>query len=1027
MTVGLLHLFASAPERLPILKADLEGLGWRVVPTLDPDQPGEPAAGPGLALADLGPRADAADLARAQAWAAARGLPLVCRVPAAELGRLLERAPAGPLPRLVPEHWPAPDLSRALSQVLPPAGAADPVGDLADETVHRAIVTNLRTGILVVQDEIVRFANPWMCQFLGLSLDRVLGRSLIDFIAPQFRDMMRERHRQRLAGQPAPESYRVRARDARGQSFWVQINAMVFPWQGRPAALVFLHDISEEVQVQQDLREKEERLRALVENIPGMAYRCELEPPWRMLQISDAALAITGFAAEDFLAGRVDLDLLILAEDRPLVEREVAAAVAEHRAYLLEYRLRHRDGQVRWVFDKGRAFHALQGDPLFLDGVILDITDRKLAEAARRLSEEKFSKAFKASPVWVSITSLEDGRFLEVNDAFSQVTGYSRQEAVGKTSFDLGFWINPENDRQPALELFRRQGFFRNLETRMRFKDGRVHDMLWSVDPIDYEGQTCFLNVLNDVTELKQAEAALRASEEKHRLLVESVGAIVWRGDPQTLAFTYVSQQAEALLGHPLAEWTASPDFWIDHLHPDDRAWAPKQRAEALSWGGENQIEYRMLAADGREVWLRDIVKPILDQGRVREVVGVMVDVSDRHRVAAEKAALERQLAQAQKMEAIGTLAGGIAHDFNNILAGITGYAELALESAAQGRDNSGDLRQILRSAQRAGFLVRQVLAFSRRVETHLRPLDLNLELSQAAALLERTIPKMIALTITPAEAPALVSADPAHIQQILVNLAANAQDSMPEGGRLTIAVRKLTLDQDQVLDQATIPAGAYVVLSVADTGQGIPAANLPHIFEPFFTTKGVGQGSGLGLSTVFGLVKDHGGHIVCRSQPGQGATFEVFLPGLAATPAPEPAEPPAPARGQETILAVDDEPALLTVARRTLESQGYRVLTARSGEEALEQYREHPGQIDLVLMDLGMPGMGGARCLLQLRALDPAARVLIASGYAPDAYAGPEVRQAARGFLAKPYRRHELLQAVRQALDAPAADQPPA
>ena len=1029
MAVGNLHLLVDAPGSLTPLREALEGHGWAVVQAATLPQPGQPAPAqaPALVLADLSVRADPADLARVQAWAAGQGLPLVCRVQARDLGRLLGEIPAGPAWRLIPAHWSPAETARALAEVLEPAGPP-PVQEANAPTsckglrIHHAIVENLRTGILVVQDELVRFANPWMCQYLGLPLNQVLGRSLIDFIAPEHRDLIRQRHRLRLAGRPVPDSYRVRVEDVRGRSSWVQITAMAFPWDGQPAALVFFHDISDEIQVQRELREKEQHLRALVENIPGMAYRCDLESPWRVRQISDGALALTGYTPDQFLNGDIDFGRLILAEDLPMVEREVAAAVAENRPYLIEYRLRRVDGGLRWVFDKGRAAQDAKGRPLSLDGVALDITARRRAEEARRVSEEKFAKAFRASPVWVSVTSVEDGRFLEVNDAFSEVSGYSHQEAVGKTSFDLGFWLDPARDRQPALELFRRQGCFRNLETRMRFKDGRVHTMLWSVDPIQYEGRTCFLNVLTDISELKVAEEALKASEEKYRLLVESVGAIVWRGDPKTLGFTYVSQQAETLLGYPLGDWTASPDFWVQHLHPDDRAWAPEVCLAALERGQEHQFEYRMLAADGREVWLRDIVKPIVDQGQVREVVGVMIDVSDRHQAAAEREALERQLLHAQKMEAVGTLAGGIAHDFNNILAGITGYAELALESAAQGRDNSADLHQILRSAQRAGFLVRQVLAFSRRVETNLRPVDLNQEMSQAAALLERTIPKMIALTVRPSPAPALVSADPGQIQQILVNLAANAQDSMPDGGRLAIAVQSLVLTQDQVQDQARIPAGAYAIVTIEDTGWGISAANLPHIFEPFFTTKGVGQGSGLGLATVFGLVKGHGGHILCRSQEGQGTVFEVYLPSLAAPMLQEPAETPAPApsAARETILAVDDEPALLTVARRTLESQGYRVLTARSGEEALEQYQARPGEIDLVMMDLGMPGMGGARCLVKLKALDPGVKVIIASGYAPDAYAGPEVRQAALGFLAKPYRRNELLQAVRQALDAP-------
>ncbi len=496
-----------------------------------------------------------------------------------------------------------------------------------------------------------------------------------------------------------------------------------------------------------------------------------------------------------------------------------------------------------------------------------------------------------ASPLWVAITTLEEGRLLEVNEAFCRITGFERQEVLGRTSVEVGLWPEARR-RRDMLEIMREQGSLRDQETILRFKDGLDHPVLWSSELISFAGRQCLVNVVLDLTERKRLER--------------------------------------------------------------------------------------------------------------------------------ERDALESQLAQAQKMEAVGTLAGGIAHDFNNILAAVLGFAEIAQELAQEGQDNSDELAQIVAAAQRASHLVRQILTFSRKVKADRRPLSLNGILTETVAMLRRTLPKMIHIQTRLAPDLAEIDADATQMEQVLMNLAANARDAMPEGGRLLLETANLEIGAEQRQQWPEVEPGFYARLTVSDSGHGMAPDVQGHIFDPFFTTKGPGLGTGLGLSTVYGIVKGHGGHIFCHSSPGGGTSFLVLLParggpGGQAPPASAPHEADG---GQETLLLVDDEPPLLEVGRRILGAAGYQVLTALSGEEALETFSRPGRRVDLVILDLSMPGMGGHRCLRHMLAQDPQARVLVTSGYSAEGMAGQSLESGALGFVAKPYAKADLLAAVRRALD---------
>lgn len=378
------------------------------------------------------------------------------------------------------------------------------------------------------------------------------------------------------------------------------------------------------------------------------------------------------------------------------------------------------------------------------------------------------------------------------------------------------------------------------------------------------------------------------------------------------------------------------------------------------------------------------------------------------------------RLQQAEKMEALGTLAGGIAHDFNNILQIISGYAQLMIARNTLEEPVSEELAQILGASRRAAALINQLLAFSRKMESRRVPLDLNREITNAARILEQTIPRMvrIRLALEPALHKAL--ADPVQIEQIVLNLAANAVDAMPEGGTLRFATANRILEDGTCDGPQDMKPGAYVMFSVTDSGQGISEDLIDKIFNPFFTTKEPGSGTGLGLSSAYGIVKNHDGCIRCRSEAGHGTTFEVFLPESSEQGEPVKADEDGagfhPGKG-ETILVVDDEASILEQTREFLAMSGYSVLMAKSGEEALETVAKR-GDVDLVLLDLNMPGMGGYRCLSELLKHDPALKVLIVSGHSAFGRYGENLTSGAKGFLGKPYRMMDLTARVREVLD---------
>jgi PAS domain S-box-containing protein len=520
------------------------------------------------------------------------------------------------------------------------------------------------------------------------------------------------------------------------------------------------------------------------------------------------------------------------------------------------------------------------------------------------------------------------------------------------------------------------------------------------------------LEMRNSRAERAAAEAALRTNEQRFRALVEhSWDAIALFGPDG--AILYGSPATTRILGYDLSEFVGRNA--LEMIHDDDRDTVVGRLTEAMANpGGRVDVAARVRHKDGSWRYLEGVLTNLLDDPSVGAIV-------NNYRDATERRSLEQQVIQAQKMEAVGRLAGGVAHDFNNILTAIGGYTDLLLADLPLDDPRREDVDEIHRAADRAAALTQQLLAFSRRQVLQPKVIDLNALVSNVEKLLRRLLGEDVLLATALAGDVGRVRADPGQLEQVIVNLAVNARDAMPTGGRLTIETSNVDLDAAYAAEHRSVVPGPYVVIAVSDTGTGMSADVQSHMFEPFFTTKEVGKGTGLGLATAYGIVKQSGGSIWVYSELGHGTTIKVYLPRV-----DEPAEPlgssaPVDAtslRGTETILLVEDEPSVRAVARQILARQGYVILEAPDGQTALAMVDGGGPSVDLVLTDVVMPGMSGRGLADQLATRCPGLRVLFMSGYTDDAIVRHGMLEPGLAYLQKPFRPDALVRKVREVLN---------
>ncbi len=602
------------------------------------------------------------------------------------------------------------------------------------------------------------------------------------------------------------------------------------------------------------------------------------------------------------------------------------------------------------------------------------------------------------------------GNFTFVNPMLCEMLEYSAEELVRMNVKD--FLGEDENRLLFLTEAKKRaRGEFSRYEITYITKSGKKLHVFTSASPIMengvYKGTRA---VITDLTRIKEKEELLQKSEAMYRDLVthmhEGLGITDAMGN-----FTFVNPGYCEMLGYSQEELLGMN---VKDILDEENRLLLLTEAKKRAKGQFSQYELTYITKSGKKLPTLLSASPIMENGVYKGSRAVITDLTALK-------GMEAKLLQAQKMEAVGILAGGVAHDFNNILQAIFGYTQILMLNKKPDDPELRYLQTIEKSAQKASALIKQLLTFGRKVESHLQPVNLNLKIKNVTEILSRTLPKMIGIELHLAEDLKIVNADPIQIEQIIMNLGINAADAMPDGGRLIFETENVMLDEKYINSHLGSRPGEYVLLSVSDTGAGMDQETLQHIFEPFFTTKAVGQGTGLGLAMVYGIVKSHNGYITCYSEPGQGTTFKIYLPTIETLPAKpilkiiENEELP---RGSETILLVDDEEALRNLGQEILQGQGFSTLPAESGERAIEIYQEKKDRIDLIILDVSMPGMGGHRCFQELKKINPQVKVIVVTGYSANGRVKEMIKSGAAGFIGKPYRLADILNKIREVLD---------
>jgi len=647
--------------------------------------------------------------------------------------------------------------------------------------------------------------------------------------------------------------------------------------------------------------------------------------------------------------------------------------------------------------------------------VSLAIT-RKRNEEALRASEARLDAIIHNTPnVAIELYDLE-GRVRFWNDAATRMFGWEIEEAIGRTLDQL---IHTPEETSAFLDLLRQiSGTGKSLgplEYHFHRRDGSDG---WSISTIfeipGFGGVSMFVCMDVDITERRLAETAMRQSEERFRQVVENIQEVFWMLEAPTGTMLYVSPGYEKIWGRPRDALYQSPAAWLEAIHPFDRDQMPHGSPSDASFLQYDR-EYRILRPDGAVRWIHDRAFPILDaSGNLYRIAGVAEDITERRQI-------EERLRQSQKMEAIGQLAGGVAHDFNNILAAIMMEVELAATAKGIPQETREGLQVIGTAADRAAALTRQLLLFGRRQVMQPTRTDLNGIVTNLAKMLQRILGEDIRIQLHLHPGPLMVHADGGMLDQVLLNLSVNARDAMPNGGRLVIETSERHVSEEELRTNPDASAGRHVCLAVSDTGMGMSEEVKAHLFEPFFTTKQPGKGTGLGLATVFGIVKQHHGWTRVYSELERGTTFRIFLPAAeggreTSSPASAPSKPQG---GNETILLVEDEASVREVTRRTLVRHGYQVLEAVSGVDALRIWEEHGERIQLVFTDLVMPGgIGGRELADQLLGKRPALKVLFTSGYSAEMAGGTVRLKEGVNFIQKPSSLNNILEMVRKSLD---------
>jgi len=731
----------------------------------------------------------------------------------------------------------------------------------------------------------------------------------------------------------------------------------------------------------------------------------------RFVFVNQRLIDMAGYSRKELL-GMPFIDL-IHPEDREYArdraERRLAGEKPQRNT---QFRCATKNGEILWLGAFGTLIE-YEGKAAIL-GNLIDITDRKRAGHALEESEYRYRTLIEeASDIIVTIDH-NTGVVSSANNFAEKILGYKREDILDKVHFkDL---IHPDEHERALRNIQERAAEnkrYPNSPFRLKKADGSYIDTEINGAIIyDTEGHPkSYLAIMRDVTERKRAEEALEKSFSLLRATLDSTadGILVVDGDGKIASYN-----------KKFVELWRIPDNVLTARN-DDKAlsYVLDQLKEPEAFVRKVQELYARPGAESHDILEFKDGRVFERYSQSQQVGGKSVGRVWSFRDITERKQLEQQVMQAQKMESIGTLAGGIAHDFNNLLGGILGYASLMKSKIAKDHEAFNYANIIETSATRAAELTAQLLAFARGGKYEVTVLNLNAIINETLEIIGRTIDKSIEIETHLQEGLSTVEADAVQIEQVVMNLCVNARDAMPDGGRLIIETGIERLTEEHVHSHMGAKEGLYVGMSVTDTGIGMTKETVERIFEPFFTTKEKGKGTGLGLSMVYGVVKNHGGYVRVYSEPGEGSAFKVYLPANGKAELKEPSRNESPANGTEMILVVDDEEPIRSLAKDALENFGYTVLLAENGEQAIETYKTRRDEIDLVVLDMIMPKMGGRETFLNLKAMNPDVKALLSSGYSQNAKAEEILSSGVSGFVQKPYQIDALLSRVRSVLDA--------
>jgi PAS domain S-box-containing protein len=910
----------------------------------------------------------------------------------------------GHLSRLVPA------VDRELRAVRLRRGWQQAARTLGEAQAQSAAFMDNSPAVAFLKDAEGRFVyvNRRFEQVFRMKSEDVLGKTDLEWLPADTAAKLRANDAAVLAtGKPTQFEESVSAPD--GARNWI---VSKFPFSdGSGATFVggVAVDITERKRAEEALRASEDLHRDLTEHSHVLICVHDLEG--RILTVNAAAAKNLGYDRSVDLGTAIrSIQDILAPESRAGFGRYIAALRKSGVASGIMV-VQTRSGEKRhWEYRNTLRTEGVE-KPV-VRGTAFDVTERIRAEQglreARRFSDEIIASAGEGIIVFG-----RDLRYVLWNAFMEELTGLREKDVRGKSPLEL-------------FPHFSRDGTWELMQSALTGEKVASDDVplvvpgagvqLWVSSTFaphrNADGEIVgVIGIVEDVTERKRAEEILEESRTSLERAQE-VGQIgSWVSAAGARGSLVWSRETCRIFGIAPESFDGRVETFFSMVHPEDLESVQKASAAAISEMRPFAIEHRIVRPDHSIRWVyerADVVRNAA--GKPFKMVGIVQDITERR-------ILEQQFLQSQKMEAIGRLAGGVAHDFNNLLTAILGYSDLLLSQMPARDPMREDLEEIRKAGERAAGLTRQLLAFSRQQMLEPRVLDLNGIVSNIERMLRRVIGEDVTLVTRLGSDIDLVRADPGQLEQVIMNLAVNSRDAMPGGGTITIETRKVLLDSPLDFGRFVIPAGRYVVLEVRDTGEGMDAETQARIFEPFFTTKEKGKGTGLGLATAYGIVKQSGGYIACESEPGSGARFQVYLPrsleDAESVPAAAPALGPA-IRGTETVLLVEDEEGVRRLSRKLLEAHGYQVLEASSGAEAVELATRYPGPIHLVLTDVVMPGLDGPEVAARIAAQRPGIKVLYMTGYTDDV---PTKIGADASLLRKPFSPAALAQRVHELL----------